>query len=194
MNSVKLLHIKCCLFQFFNSPVALKNTKKIWPPPRKSWNDAPDPINSFQLVDLTLTNIIIVLFKPMITYARWAGFEERTSRWVWTADVVTTRNGWHKNTSDKKCSVSNSSEVVFDIHKSPLEMDLQKGSRLLEQISFQLLLEKWWIFWWLPNSKAKSIRVEFKERLMELDDLDGMLEYVWKTHGGLHQRVSRGRK
>ena len=25
MNSVKLLHIKCCFFQFFNSPVALKN-------------------------------------------------------------------------------------------------------------------------------------------------------------------------
>ena len=26
---------------FQNSPVALKNKKKIWPPPRKSWNDAP---------------------------------------------------------------------------------------------------------------------------------------------------------
>ena len=25
MNNVKLLHIKCCFFQFFNSPVALKN-------------------------------------------------------------------------------------------------------------------------------------------------------------------------
>ena len=40
MNSVKLLHIKCCFFQFFNSPVALKN-KKNFGPPRKSWNDAP---------------------------------------------------------------------------------------------------------------------------------------------------------
>ena len=29
MNSVKLLHIKCCFFQFFNSPVALKNKKKL---------------------------------------------------------------------------------------------------------------------------------------------------------------------
>ena len=29
MNSVKLLHMKCCFFQFFNSPVALK--KKIGP-------------------------------------------------------------------------------------------------------------------------------------------------------------------
>jgi len=36
MNDVKLLHIKCCFFQFFNSPVALKNKKKFWPPPRKS--------------------------------------------------------------------------------------------------------------------------------------------------------------
>ena len=35
MNSVKLLHIKCCFFQFFSSPVALKNEKKICPP-RKS--------------------------------------------------------------------------------------------------------------------------------------------------------------
>ena len=25
MDDVKLLHIKCCFFQFFNSPVALKN-------------------------------------------------------------------------------------------------------------------------------------------------------------------------
>ena len=41
MNNVKLLHIKCCFFQFFNSPVALKN-KKIFGFPRKSWNDAPD--------------------------------------------------------------------------------------------------------------------------------------------------------
>ena len=40
MNSVKLLHIKWCFFQFFNSPVALKNEKNVWPP-RKSWNDAP---------------------------------------------------------------------------------------------------------------------------------------------------------
>ena len=32
--NVKLLHniIKCCFFQFFNSPVALKNKNKIWPP------------------------------------------------------------------------------------------------------------------------------------------------------------------
>ena len=35
MNNVKLLHIKCCFFQFFNSPVALKNIKKIWPPQEK---------------------------------------------------------------------------------------------------------------------------------------------------------------
>ena len=35
MNSVKLLHIKCCFFQFFNSPVALKNKKKFWHPQEK---------------------------------------------------------------------------------------------------------------------------------------------------------------
>ena len=35
MNSVKLLHIKCCFFQFFNSPVALKNKKKFWLPQEK---------------------------------------------------------------------------------------------------------------------------------------------------------------
>ena len=32
MNNVKLLHIKCCFFQFFNSPVALKNKKKFLAP------------------------------------------------------------------------------------------------------------------------------------------------------------------
>ena len=31
MNNVKLLHIKCCFFQIFNSTVALKNLKKCWP-------------------------------------------------------------------------------------------------------------------------------------------------------------------
>ena len=34
MNNVKLLHIKCCFFQFFNSQVALKN-KKIFAPQEK---------------------------------------------------------------------------------------------------------------------------------------------------------------
>ena len=35
MNNVKLLHIRCCFFQFFNSPVALKNLKKFGPPQEK---------------------------------------------------------------------------------------------------------------------------------------------------------------
>ena len=35
MNSVKLQHIKCCIFQFFNSPVALKDLKHFWPPQEK---------------------------------------------------------------------------------------------------------------------------------------------------------------
>ena len=34
MNNVKLLHMKC-FFQFFNSPVALKNKKHFWPPQEK---------------------------------------------------------------------------------------------------------------------------------------------------------------
>ena len=34
MNNVKLL-LKCCFFQFFNSPVALKNLKKFGPPTKK---------------------------------------------------------------------------------------------------------------------------------------------------------------
>ena len=43
MNNVKLLHIKCCFFQFFNSPVALK--KKILAPKKKlkwrPWKRSP---------------------------------------------------------------------------------------------------------------------------------------------------------
>ena len=41
MNDVKLLHIKCCFFQFFNSPVALKNRKKICPPPQEKVEMTP---------------------------------------------------------------------------------------------------------------------------------------------------------
>jgi len=43
MNSVKLLHIKCCFFQFFNNTVALKNIKKCW-------HDAPALVPKFMLV------------------------------------------------------------------------------------------------------------------------------------------------
>ena len=35
MNNVKLLHIKCCFFQFFNRSVALKNQKKNLAPQEK---------------------------------------------------------------------------------------------------------------------------------------------------------------
>ena len=35
MNNVKLLHIKCCFFKFFSSPVALKNKKNFGPPKKK---------------------------------------------------------------------------------------------------------------------------------------------------------------
>ena len=49
MNNVKLLHIKYCFFQFFNSPVAPP------PPPRKSWNDAPGRFYRRGPVDTTET-------------------------------------------------------------------------------------------------------------------------------------------
>ena len=35
MNNAKLLHIKCCFFQFFNSLVAMKNKNKFGPPKKK---------------------------------------------------------------------------------------------------------------------------------------------------------------
>ena len=35
MYNVKLLYIKCCFFQFFNSPVALKNKNKFGPHKKK---------------------------------------------------------------------------------------------------------------------------------------------------------------
>jgi len=35
MNNVKLLHIKCCFSQFFNSPVAMRNIKKFAPSKKK---------------------------------------------------------------------------------------------------------------------------------------------------------------
>ena len=49
MNNVKLLHIKCCFFQFFNSPVALKNKKKIWPPQEKlKWRSCSHLRSAYQ--------------------------------------------------------------------------------------------------------------------------------------------------
>ena len=41
MNDVKLLHIKCCFFQFFNSPLALKNKKNLLPPPQEKVEMTP---------------------------------------------------------------------------------------------------------------------------------------------------------
>ena len=35
MNNVTLLHIKCCFFKFFSSPVALKNKKNFLAPKKK---------------------------------------------------------------------------------------------------------------------------------------------------------------
>ena len=35
MNNVKLLHIKCWFFHFFNSQMALKNKNNFWPPKKK---------------------------------------------------------------------------------------------------------------------------------------------------------------
>ena len=44
MNNVKLLHIKCCFFQFFNSPVALKNKKKFGPQEKVEMAPLPSSI------------------------------------------------------------------------------------------------------------------------------------------------------
>ena len=57
MNNVKLLHIKWYFFQFFNSPVALKNKKKL-ALPRKSWNDAP----GFFLLMFQVSGGLIMLY------------------------------------------------------------------------------------------------------------------------------------
>ena len=58
MNNVKLLHIKCIFFQFFNNPVVLKNLKK-FAHPRKSWNDAHD-------IYLRLLDIICLKIEKLI--------------------------------------------------------------------------------------------------------------------------------
>ena len=83
MNNVKLQHIKCCFFQFFNSPVALKNKKNFWPP-RKSWNDAPVQVCAtwflssksdfrlswtyFFIINAEYTRLVCVWFPELLTY------------------------------------------------------------------------------------------------------------------------------
>ena len=43
MNNVKLLHIKHCFFQFFNSPVALKNKKNLDSKKKMKWRPCTHP-------------------------------------------------------------------------------------------------------------------------------------------------------
>ena len=52
MNNVKLLHIKCCFFQFLNSPVALKNKKKFCPPQEKVDMTPLPPHNHGMLIEV----------------------------------------------------------------------------------------------------------------------------------------------
>ena len=65
MNNFKLLHIKCCFFQIFNSLVALKNEKKFGPAKKKlKWcpcvtrsshiDDRGDFKTSISIVEFTL--------------------------------------------------------------------------------------------------------------------------------------------
>ena len=51
MNNVKLRHIKCCFFQFFYSPVALKNiTKNLAPQEKVEMTPLPDPSPTCSIV------------------------------------------------------------------------------------------------------------------------------------------------
>ena len=56
MNNVKLLHTKCCFFQFFNSPVALKN--KINSPPKKKlkWRPWSDYQRIWEMIIIIITS------------------------------------------------------------------------------------------------------------------------------------------
>ena len=58
MNNIKLLHIKCCFFQFFNSPVALKNQKKFWPPKKKlKWRPCHIPTGRHPIISTLMLHM-----------------------------------------------------------------------------------------------------------------------------------------
>ena len=83
MNNVKLLHIKCCFFQFFNSPVALKNLKNSWPSQEK--------VEMTPLLDIYLDiaqDTSAVLFQSCINYTGLV--DPRVgSQYFWFGDTVT---------------------------------------------------------------------------------------------------------
>ena len=87
VNNVKLLHIKCCFLQFFNSPVALKN-KKNFGLPRKSWNDAPARVS----LQPNLARICWPLYS-------WGGLSVKCALCSdWTHSLIQTSNScWPKS-------------------------------------------------------------------------------------------------
>ena len=66
-NNVKLLHIKCCFFQFFNSLVALKNNKKNLPPKKKlKWR----PWRPYRLITSLYTIVVPMKLKHCLATAQ----------------------------------------------------------------------------------------------------------------------------
>ena len=63
MNSVKLLHIKCCFFQFFNSPVALKKNNS---PPREKVEMTPLVLISERSISQLLLTILLTTIPKTI--------------------------------------------------------------------------------------------------------------------------------
>ena len=61
------IYIKCCFFQFFNSPVALKNLKKFCPPKKKlKWRPCQETVYKYTLCFLSYLRFISFSDTPHI--------------------------------------------------------------------------------------------------------------------------------
>ena len=85
MNNVKLLYVKCCFFEFVNSPVALKQ-KKIWP--QEKVEMMPLVVTGLLVIELTLVNwfqrLVVHPKRPTLDKCgRRLIFQNKSWRWWW---------------------------------------------------------------------------------------------------------------
>ena len=86
MNDVKLLHIKCCFFQFFNSPVAFENKKIFLASQEKVEMTPPVSISHYSIIHIKfILSSATPLLKPtplflyQATMASFSSFQHQYS-------------------------------------------------------------------------------------------------------------------
>ena len=118
MNNVKLLHIKCCFFQFFNSPVAMKNKRNFASPQEK----------------IEMTPLLLILGSGLSAEVRLSQSNEFGLSSTWHAAALTFIHNYNKK---QDCL----SRVVMVTHEKPqiLNCNIQFYFKwIVQTITFKL--------------------------------------------------------